>query len=107
MADLNRIVIQVSKDGSKEEITFSGFWTGMMLKRAMAHLPRQYRLYMRDIRRGKVELDQQPEEKPFDPTKGSINIDPALTGTVPVTDTITIVQEAKKRKVVNKEASNG
>lgn len=51
--------LYITKQNGKETFTFSGNWTGLAIRSIMTHIPREYRLYQRTIRRHEV-----PEQTP-------------------------------------------
>ena len=47
--------LSIILEGGKSDYDFQGKWTGNDLKLVMAHLPKQYRLYVRELRRNNVK----------------------------------------------------
>ena len=64
MSDAKK-TLSITIHGSKLEYDFGGNWTGKDVRVAMAHLPRQYKLAQRQIRRDglKILKEMEPPKK--------------------------------------------
>jgi hypothetical protein len=54
--------LTIDLQGSKDTYSFDGPWTGNDIRIIMTHLPKQYKLYMRTLRRASIGKYQSKGE---------------------------------------------